>query len=33
MPSTSTRKPEITITCGATEALYDAIQAVVGPGR
>jgi methionine transaminase len=23
---------EITITCGATEALYDAIQAVVGPG-
>src|SRR5260370_4345831 len=24
--------PEITVTCGATEALYDAIQAVVGPG-
>jgi methionine transaminase len=23
---------EITVTCGATEALYDAIQAVVGPG-
>ena len=23
---------EITITCGATEALYDAVQAVVGPG-
>jgi methionine transaminase len=23
---------EITITCGGTEALYDAIQAVVGPG-
>jgi methionine aminotransferase len=23
---------EITITCGATEGLYDAIQAVVGPG-
>jgi methionine aminotransferase len=23
---------EITITCGATEALYDAIQAVIGPG-
>src|ERR1700723_4089194 len=23
---------EITITCGATEALYDTIQAVVGPG-
>ena len=23
---------EITITCGATEALYDAIQTVVGPG-
>src|SRR5277367_1423408 len=23
---------EITVTCGATEALYDAIQAVIGPG-
>ncbi len=23
---------EITVTCGATEALYDAIQSVVGPG-
>jgi len=23
---------EITVTCGGTEALYDAIQAVVGPG-
>jgi methionine transaminase len=23
---------EITITCGATEALYDAVQSVVGPG-
>ena len=23
---------EITVTCGATEALYDAIQASVGPG-
>jgi methionine aminotransferase len=23
---------EITVTCGATEALYDSIQAVVGPG-
>src|SRR5271168_4963263 len=23
---------EITVTCGATEALYNAIQAVVGPG-
>jgi methionine aminotransferase len=23
---------EITVTCGATEALYDAIQAVLGPG-
>ena len=23
---------EITLTCGATEALYDAIQAVIGPG-
>ncbi len=23
---------EITVTCGATEALFDAIQAVVGPG-
>jgi methionine aminotransferase len=23
---------EVTVTCGATEALYDAIQAVVGPG-
>src|SRR5580658_9554953 len=23
---------EVTITCGATEALYDAIQAVVAPG-
>ena len=23
---------EITVTCGATEALYDAVQAVVGPG-
>ena len=23
---------EITVTCGATESLYDAIQAVVGPG-
>jgi len=25
-------REEITVTCGATEALYDAIQAVVGPG-
>lgn len=24
---------EITVTCGATEALYDAIQAAVGPGE
>ena len=23
---------EITVTCGGTEALYDAIQAVIGPG-
>ncbi|HEX4152537.1 MAG TPA: methionine aminotransferase [Steroidobacteraceae bacterium] len=23
---------EVTVTCGATEALYDAIQAVIGPG-
>jgi methionine aminotransferase len=23
---------EITVTCGGTESLYDAIQAVVGPG-
>src|ERR1700734_3749967 len=23
---------EITVTCGGTEALYDAVQAVVGPG-
>jgi methionine aminotransferase len=23
---------EITVTCGATEALYDAVQAVIGPG-
>jgi methionine aminotransferase len=25
-------RSEITVTCGGTEALYDAIQAVVGPG-
>ncbi|MGO9513129.1 MAG: methionine aminotransferase [Steroidobacteraceae bacterium] len=25
-------RAEITVTCGATEALYDSIQAVVGPG-
>ena len=23
---------EITVTCGATEALFDAVQAVIGPG-
>ncbi len=23
---------EVTVTCGGTEALYDAVQAVVGPG-
>ncbi len=28
----STRIAEVTVTCGATEALYNAIQAVVGPG-
>ena len=28
----SIRMSEITVTCGGTEALYDAIQAVVGPG-
>ena len=30
--SRSIPQTEITVTCGATEALYDAIQAVVGPG-
>ena len=35
MPAISSaliRRTEITVTCGATEALYDAIQAVVGAG-
>ena len=32
MPSSVDPLAEITVTCGATEALYDAIQAVIGPG-
>ena len=31
-PADSIRNPEITVTCGGTEALYDSIQAVVRAG-